>query len=187
MRLYRDLLLQFAARQSGVDSQLQAAIHNSDHDLVERIAHTVKGVAGNIGLRRLFTVAGKLERAACEKDPIVPALVEEFALTLGRQIDAIRTAMGDRIPDRKAPIKRTAGYDRRAISSAIARLRNLLKSGDVDALDAFAGLVGALANNCDRVRLHALRTSIDEFDFEDALVKLEEIAKEYSANGEPIR
>jgi two-component system sensor histidine kinase/response regulator len=186
-QLYRDLLLQFAASQSGVDSQILAAIRSGDDALVERIAHTVKGVAGNIGLANLFTVAGKLERAVRQKDPAVSALVEQFNLALRRQIHAIRWAMRDLIPHRDAPVEGVQGCDARAISAAIAQLRALLESSDVDALDAFVALESALANNCDAIRLNALRTSIEEFDFEDGLLKLDEIAKDYPANREQTK
>ncbi len=186
-QLYRDLLLQFAASQSGVDSQILAAMHSGDYAVVERIAHTVKGVAGNIGLGNIFAVAGKLEHATREKDPAVPALVEEFNLVLSRQTHAIRQAMHDLIPDRQAPVEGVPGCDVRTISAAIAELRLLLTSSDVDALDALAALEGALANNCDTVRLNALRRSIDEFDFEAALFHLDEIAKEYAADREQTK
>jgi len=49
-RLYRDLLIQFAAKQTEVNSQILAASESGDNKLLERITHTVKGVAGNIGL-----------------------------------------------------------------------------------------------------------------------------------------
>ena len=50
-RLYRDLLLQFTSGQAWrVSSQITAAIEKKDRTLAERIAHTVKGVAGSIGL-----------------------------------------------------------------------------------------------------------------------------------------
>jgi FOG: HPt domain len=59
-RLYRDLLVQFAARQGEVNSQIMAAIDSGDHKLVERILHTVKGVAGNIGLGGISGAAEKV-------------------------------------------------------------------------------------------------------------------------------
>jgi two-component system, sensor histidine kinase and response regulator len=186
-QLYRDLLLQFAASQSGVDSQIRDAIRSGDEALLERIAHTVKGAAGNIGLVNLFTVAGKLEQAVRQKDPAASALVEQFNLVLRRQIHAIRWAMRDLIPDRDALVEGVQGCDPRALSAAIARLRALLESSDLDALDAFVALEDALANNRDAVRLNALRISINEFDFEDGLLKLDEIAKDYSANREQTK
>ena len=69
-----------------MNSQIMAAIESGDNKLAERIAHTVKGVAGNIGLGNVFTAAEKLERAIREGDSAVPALAEEFALVVSRQI-----------------------------------------------------------------------------------------------------
>ncbi|MGB2668999.1 MAG: response regulator [Candidatus Acidiferrum sp.] len=181
-QLYRDLLTQFANRQSGVESQIITALHDGDAALVEQIAHTVKGVAGNIGVSDVFTAAAKLERAAREEDPAVPALVEEFTLVLCRQIHAIRWALRDVAPEEEAQAK--AAHDPRAISAAIAELRACLESGDVEALEAFVALERAMAGNCDRLRVNALRAAVDEFDFEGALSRLDEIAKEYIANQE---
>jgi DNA-binding response OmpR family regulator len=62
-RLYRDLLVQFAAKQAEVNSEILAAIDSGDNKLAERILHTVKGVAGNIGLGDISGAAEKLERA----------------------------------------------------------------------------------------------------------------------------
>ena len=81
-RLYRDLLVQFATKQRDAASQILAAMENGDRKLAERIVHTVKGVAGNIGLGQVFAAAEKLERAVRDGDAAVPALVEEFAQVL---------------------------------------------------------------------------------------------------------
>jgi len=183
-RLYRDLLVQFAAKQSDVDSQISAAIESGDRKLAERVVHTVKGVAGNIGLGPVFTAAQKLERAIREGDAAIPALVEEFAQVLSRQVQAIQQAMGDVLPDRPAEGKSSQGFDARAASAAIAHLRALLESSDGDAAEAFLTLDGALAGTGDQPRLYALSAAISEFDFDGALLKLDEIAKEYGRNWE---
>lgn len=184
-QLYRDLLMQFAARQSGVESQIITALHEGNDKLIEQIAHTVKGVAGNIGVNNVFATAAKLERAAREEDAAVPALVEEFTLVLCRQIHAIRWALRDVAPEREEPSK--GARDPRAVSAAIVHLRACLESCDVEALEAFVALERALAGHCDRLRLNALRTSVDEFDFEAALSRLDEIATLYPANQEQSR
>jgi CheY-like chemotaxis protein len=181
-RLYHDLLVQFAAKQAEVNSQLLAAIDSGDNKLAERIAHTVKGVAGNIGLGNVFTAAEKLERSIGEADAAVPAVVEEFTLVLRRQVQAIQQATRDVMPDRLAEGGRSPVFDARAASAAIAHLRALLESSDGDAADAFLVLEGALAGTCDKPRLSALGAAISEFDFERARMKLDEIAREYGAN-----
>ena len=43
---------------------LEAAVGGGDLRLVQRTAHAIKGGAGNIGARRLFTACGRLEQSA---------------------------------------------------------------------------------------------------------------------------
>jgi len=78
-RLYRDLLGQFADKQGDAAAQISAALKGGDQKLAERIAHTVKGVAGNIGISGVQTAAQKLEKAIREGHDSVPALLDEFA------------------------------------------------------------------------------------------------------------
>ncbi|MBV8833124.1 MAG: response regulator, partial [Acidobacteriaceae bacterium] len=61
-RLYRQLLLQFAAKQADAASHIGAALEDGDSVLAERIAHTVKGVAGNLGITDVHRSAEKLEK-----------------------------------------------------------------------------------------------------------------------------
>ena len=183
-RLYRNLLVQFAASQSDVPSQILTAIEIGNRKLAGRIAHTVKGVAGNIGLGKVFIAAEELERAVREVDSAVPALAEEFALVLRRQVQAIQQAMQNAVPGRPAEGGGSIGFDAQAAIAAIAQLRALLKSSDGDAAEAFLALEGAFAGACDKQRMDALGEAISDFHFDDALLKLDEIAKEYGANWE---
>jgi PAS domain S-box-containing protein len=185
-RLYRDLLVQFGAKQADAGSQIAAAIESGDRKLAERIAHTVKGVAGNIGLGQVFTVAEKLERAIREVNATVPVLVEEFAQALSCQVQAIQQAMRDVTRERPAGT-RSQGFDARAAAAAIAHLRTLLESNDGDAAEAFLALEEALEGICDETRLDVLQAAIREFDFDGALLRLNEIAKEYGADWEQVK
>ena len=72
-RLYRDLLGQFAEKQGDAAAQISNALESGDRALAERIAHTVKGVAGNIGMTKIQFAAAGLEKAVRENDPAIPA------------------------------------------------------------------------------------------------------------------
>jgi two-component system sensor histidine kinase/response regulator len=183
-RLYRDLLVQFATKQRDADSQILAAMEN-DRKLAERIVHTVKGVAGNIGLGQVFAIAEKLERAFREVNADVPALVEEFAQVLKLQVQAIEAAMHDEMSDGAAKTSRRFGA--KATSAALAQLKTLLESNDGDAVEAFLTLESALAATCDEQRLRALSTAISEFEFDNALLQLDEIARECDVNWEQAK
>jgi PAS domain S-box-containing protein len=175
-RLYRDLLLQFAAKQADAAAQIAAAIESGDLKLAERIAHTVKGVAGNLGLGQVFAAAEKLERKIRHGDGVDAAAVEEFSVVVGHQVDAIRQAM-EGVPADKPAEGGSAKFDAEAASASIARLKALLVSCDGDAADAFLAVERALACMVSKSRLDALSTAISEFDFETALTKLDEIAE----------
>jgi PAS domain S-box-containing protein len=54
---YRKLLKKFRSNQTGVPEQIAQAIESSDRELAERLAHTLKGVAGNIGAEGLQKVS----------------------------------------------------------------------------------------------------------------------------------
>src|SRR5277367_5514216 len=129
-RLYRDLLLQFALKQADAPAQISAAIEGGDWKLAERIAHTVKGVAGNIGLGQVFAVAEKLEKAIRHGDEVEAALFEEFAEVISHQVLAIRQALQEAIPDRLPIGEGHEAFNVEAASAAIERLRVLLESSD---------------------------------------------------------
>jgi len=182
-KLYRDLLGQFAAKQGDAAAQVSAALASGDVKLAERIAHTVKGVAGNIGIKELQSSAQVLEKAIREGEGTVPALLRQFASLLGTQVHAIEKALGDSAPARPEQA-RTSPFDGAEASKAIARLRTLLEASDGDAGEAFSDLRDAVAGAVERPRLDALSASINDFDFEAALVKLEEIGEQCARNGD---
>jgi PAS domain S-box-containing protein len=186
-QLYRNLLVQFAAGHSEVNSQMLAALKSGDSKLAERVAHTVKGVAGNIGLGSVFIAAEKLELAIGKLDAAVPTLVGEFTLAMARQAQAIQNAMQDVMFDQPAEQERISKFDPQVASAAVAHLRALLESSDADAAEAFQTLENALGHICDKSRVSALGAAISEFDFNAAQTKLDEITTEYSASWEQIK
>ena len=64
--LYLSLLRRFVAGQRSVGSELQALVQAQDWSAAEMVAHTLKGVAGNIGAHGLQAQAGRLEEALRE-------------------------------------------------------------------------------------------------------------------------
>ncbi|HXJ92728.1 MAG TPA: response regulator [Terriglobia bacterium] len=177
-RLYRDLLTQFAAKQADAGTQISSALEGGDRQLAERLAHTVKGVAGNIGIKQVQAAAEKLEKAIRQGDSSMPTFLEEFGAVLGRQVQAMRQALGDGA--HTAPEERvTTPFDAVAASAAASRLRALLEASDADAEEAFSRMQAAAAGHIEKARLDALGADISDFNFEQALVKLDEIAREY--------
>jgi HPt (histidine-containing phosphotransfer) domain-containing protein len=176
-RLYRDLLAQFASKQADAPLQIAAAIESGDWKLAERIAHTVKGVAGNLGLGKVFVAAEKLEKAIRQRDGVDAAALDEFSMVVGHQVDAIRQAMEEVMPDKPSIEESHEDFDAEGASAAIGRLRVLLESSDGEAAEAFQAVERILAGSVAKSQLDPLSGAIDDFDFEVALTKLDEIAE----------
>jgi PAS domain S-box-containing protein len=59
--LYVDLLSKFHRDYIDVTSQIKKALDNGEHELVQRLVHTVKGVSGSIGALDLENAASEME------------------------------------------------------------------------------------------------------------------------------
>jgi signal transduction histidine kinase/DNA-binding response OmpR family regulator/HPt (histidine-containing phosphotransfer) domain-containing protein len=182
-RLYRDLLQQFAAKESSASEQISAALRAGDRKLAERIAHTVAGVAGNIGIPGVHATAGRLERALGEEQASVAALLDEFGAVLSAQVHAIEQALHSAAGEIEEPP--SSPFDQVSACAAIVQLRALLESSDGNAGEAFRAVNTAVASVVEKPQLEALRNSIDNFEFETALLKLEDISNLCAQNGRP--
>src|SRR5439155_14046837 len=61
-KLYGKLLRQFSVQQSEAPGQIAELLKAGDRSAAERTAHTVKGVAGNLGVKTVQLAAGELEK-----------------------------------------------------------------------------------------------------------------------------
>src|SRR5262249_39079919 len=73
-KLYSKLLRQFIEQQGPALEQITVALAQGDTVLAERLAHTLKGVAGNIGAKSVQESAGTLEKLI--RSRAEPAAVE---------------------------------------------------------------------------------------------------------------
>ena len=172
-RLYRDLLTQFAAKQGSAARQIQAALERGDRSQAERLAHSLKGAAGNLGIQQIFHSAGKLETAIRESQPTVEEMIKELAPALERQAQAIQQSLATT----PATTPRAPRAEPLEVSAAVARLKELLEASDADAPQAYRHLAELLAGTVAPSDLKALEAAVNTFDFETALVKLQEIAE----------
>jgi HPt (histidine-containing phosphotransfer) domain-containing protein len=173
-RLYRSLLDQFASKQADADVKIFEALENRDRATAERLAHTLKGIAGNIGIGPVQEAAAKLEKAIREDDGSVGSSLAELKSILGPQVSRIRNALGTATLAAAAP----GGFRAETAAAAVTRLMSLIEANDGDAADAVQEVAAALSGRVEAGRLSSLRDSVDEFDFDSARMKLIQIAGE---------
>jgi CheY-like chemotaxis protein len=94
-KLYLKLLRQFTEQQGPAVGQIDSALAAGDASLAERLAHTLKGVAGNIGARLVHSAAGALEkliRERAESQALEPAKLQ-VAAVLDPLVAQLRAAL----------------------------------------------------------------------------------------------
>jgi two-component system sensor histidine kinase/response regulator len=177
--LYVKLLSQFVLQQADAATQITTALDDGDRTLAERIAHTVKGVAGNLGISDVQCAAQKVEKAIRESQDSIPALLDQFAITLRVHVNSISHGLRGSVASQPA----TMAFDRERAANAVRRLQSLLEANDGDSQEAFQVLHEAVVGVVDTRHLDDLSETINNFEFEQALVKLKEIAQLCQRNG----
>ena len=177
-RLYRDLLTQFVAKQESVGNRIAEALEKGDRHQAERLAHSLKGAAGNLGINQIFHSAGNLEKAIRESETGMAHFVKDLRSAIERQIRAIQAALTVSGTDRGRPSGARPAEAAQALT-AIARLKELLEASDADACEAYRNLSVLLRGMVDASRLEKLGAAVKSFDFDAALSRLGEVAREF--------
>ncbi len=93
--LYVKLLRMFIDHQGPAASQIAEALNRHDNAVAERLAHTVKGTAGNLGARSVQQLAATLEKAIATPAPAAEqaAALHDFGTRLQEFVDRLRAAL----------------------------------------------------------------------------------------------
>ncbi|GGY20098.1 hypothetical protein GCM10011289_24490 [Paludibacterium paludis] len=157
--LYLQLLRQFVREESLAPARIAQALEYDDHEQAERLAHTLKGVAGSVGLAGMQTAAAELERALKARAgyrEILPALDREMTricTELATALDALPPSIGDALP----------GPER------LERLHELLSASDGEALSYFLEHAEAIRQAFPGQDYADFEYAITRFDFVRAL------------------
>jgi two-component system sensor histidine kinase/response regulator len=158
------LLRQFAQTHELTPAQLRDALSRGDRAAVQRLAHRLKGEAGNLGLDRVARAAADVldaERVQPDGDPQrVEALaaVCEAALAMLRE----RTQEAPPHPGAGAP----AAQDAAALRERLHALRELLAGGTMAARDAVEEIAAGLPAGALGMRFAAIVAAVQQLDFD---------------------
>ncbi|SDA68408.1 MULTISPECIES: response regulator [unclassified Janthinobacterium] len=178
--LMRKLLERFVETQFDAMLRIASAIDNNQLDTAIREAHTLKGLAGNIGAGGLADSAARVEHllslgshdglsqalAACSQalDELVPKIV----LAMQSRAGVAEAGGGVALP--------VAPVDRAQLEAGLRELSLLLQQDDAQAvkhLDCI-GPVLVAAGQAEHAR--QLKRMLGQYDFEGALAQLGEVA-----------
>jgi HPt (histidine-containing phosphotransfer) domain-containing protein len=168
--LYRKILCKFRETQMAAPRRIQAALEAGARSTAEREAHTLKGVAGNIGAGEVQAAAKRLE-AAIREEANPEGLITELDGMLCELGDALRSLMP--APD-VAGAALIAG-DTGDLLPQLDRLQGLLEDYDAAAGELVAEIESRAANTELAERVRALGDHIDDFEFDGALERLKDL------------
>jgi CheY-like chemotaxis protein len=162
--LYRRLLLKLADTQARAPEAIRAALDAGDREKARREAHTLKGVAANLGAMTLQRSAAKVESAIRKEQDVsadLPALAEALAVV----IRSVRALEGG---EPKAKTAVSAG-DIDELRPLLPKLREYLEGNDAEAADVLEGILPKFESSRYAEALSELSALVNDFEFDAAL------------------
>jgi CheY-like chemotaxis protein len=173
-KLYLKLLRQFIEQQGPAPEQIAAALSSNDITLAERIAHTLKGVAGNIGAKPVQAAAGILEKAI--RDRVEPAAVEAAKQQVAEALDPLvaemHAALDSLTPEPAIQAAEPATATPAQTREAAAELARLLAECDPSAADFIEANQPAMRALFASEALAEFQTHVQNYAFADAEAQL---------------
>jgi signal transduction histidine kinase/DNA-binding response OmpR family regulator len=182
-KLYLNLLHHFAAQQGPAPAQIASALGRGDFSLAERLAHTLKGVAGNVGAKLVQSAAGTLEKlirnraSAGELESAKQSVSAALDPVVGQIYAVLNTNASQAAPVDSAVSAPEPAQSRQAA----AHLARLLTESDPMAADFIA------ANRATLRPLFASETwpqfekLVQDYSFADAQEKLNQAQRSFPA------
>ncbi len=132
-KLYRKLLGQFSKTEADVAQRIASALAESNSGLAERLAHSVKGAAGNLGATAVQNAAASLEKAIASSAPA--AEIEVWRASFEEYLSSLIRGL-EQVPDRTNREPGPAG-DPAQVKEAVEQLSRYLADSDAAAIDYF--------------------------------------------------
>ncbi len=168
--LYKKLLVRFTESYENFPEQIREALKAGDQQLAVRLAHTIKGVAGNLGAGSLAEVSADLEKALAAGKEHETLLVQAEDV-LRQTVESIRLLLADAEPQppKAAAPAVAVSAERKAEIAAFLSLVAARMSADWTAVqDMLKSYENVLGGGATAEPYAALLGAVDDFDVEQA-------------------
>jgi PAS domain S-box-containing protein len=172
-KLYRKLLLTFRSTQIQFEETFRRAQNETDPHAAARLAHTLAGVAGNLGAMGVYTAAKALEQGCIKQ-----LAVEEIDTLLKETVAALEIVLKglsqcqDLEEQAATPANQLSDADARSL---LEHLRELLEQDDTSAIEVANQLRAALTMQPHADILEKLSKALDGYEFDRALKQWHEL------------
>jgi two-component system sensor histidine kinase/response regulator len=160
--MYQRLLGRFREDQAAAATRIRATLTDGDRDTARRHAHTLKGLAGNIGAEALMSIAAAVERELGGEGP-----VDELVATLATELDAVLAAIDGRpVPAASQPVGDE--LDAAQFAAGMSDLYRLLQDDDALAVQRLEQLQPTLAKRLPAEEIERIVRAVARYEFESA-------------------
>ncbi len=150
--------------------RIRAAILNNDIGTAVIAAHTLKGIAGNIGAMYLVPPTEKLEHAlndqkesgSCELTDRVVSLLEESQELLSTMMDSISTAL-----ENSDKAKSESVFDQNKFNELIEQLKHQVDDFDSASTDTFDQILDLANIDESHPSCRAISDALSNYDFDE--------------------
>ena len=167
-------LRQFASSHGKDGEHIHAALDAQAHDEAQRLAHALKGVAGNIGAVRVQHIAAAIEAPLKHQQEGAVSLAHlelaQLSQELPRLIAHLNQVLSSTERNRSEPPEGLSAPDG---GSLLSQLRQLLESDALQAQHDFQAHRRELVPLLGQATVDRLTKSIEQFDYEEALAILD--------------
>ena len=178
--LMRKLLERFVETQFDAMQRIVAAIENNQLETAIREAHTLKGLAGNIGAGGLADSAARVEHLlSLGSHDGLPQALAACTLALDELVPKIVLAMQSRgsVTEAGSAAAHAAPVDRAHLEAGLRELSQLLLQDDAQAVKHLDGIGPVLVAAGQAEHARQLKRMLGQYDFEGALAQLGEVAE----------
>lgn len=173
--LMRKLLDRFVETQFDAMLRIAGAIENNQLETAIRVAHTLKGLAGNIGAGGLADSAARVEHLlSLGSHDGLPQALEACTLALDALVPKIAQAMQGGAAPKQSPAM--VAMDRMQLETRLRELSQLLLQDDAQAVKHLDGIAPMLVAAGQAEHARQLKRMLGQYDFEGALAQLGEVA-----------
>jgi two-component system sensor histidine kinase/response regulator len=176
-QLYVKLLCKFREGQENAVAEIKAAFQSGNMETAVRLAHTVKGVAGNLGMEGLYRAAAELEKAIKEGREDLEHPMAGFGSHLKIVLDGIK-ALEQSLAAQKEPEPLTGvSVDKEAVKLLLQEMARLLESDLTEALNRLEALRQHLTHSSAHEEFKRLEKQLEGFDTDSAAKSIEAVAR----------
>jgi CheY-like chemotaxis protein len=175
-QLYAKLLRKFRESQQNAVAGIRTALRSGDRETAGRLAHTVKGVSGNLGAETLYRAAAELEKAIKEGEENIDPRLTGFGSQLKIVMDGIKV-FEESLAAQKEPEPSTGvSVDKEAVKRLLQDMARLLESDLTEAMSRLEALRQHLSHSSAHEEFKRLEKQVENFDTEGALETVRTIA-----------